>query len=78
MAPWVYNEKFPTGIQFLSGTLPSTAVEDDDLECPTQEQEEWCTKTIGFEFHRGLKNSTTTFQAAVRQPTTTNLIDCSA
>jgi hypothetical protein len=31
--------------------------------------------TTGFEFHRGLKNSATTFQAAVRQPAMINLID---
>jgi hypothetical protein len=30
---------------------------------------------IGFEFHRGLENSTTTFQATFRQPATTNPID---
>jgi hypothetical protein len=40
--------------------------EDDDLKCPTQEQEERCETTIGFELHRGLKNSVTTFQAAFR------------
>jgi hypothetical protein len=31
--------------------------------------------TIGFEFPRSLKNSTITFQAAVRQPATTDPID---
>jgi hypothetical protein len=66
MAPWIYDEKFLTDIQFLPGTLPFTAVKDDDLERPTQEQEEWCTMTIGFEFYRGLKNSVTTFQAPIR------------
>jgi hypothetical protein len=30
---------------------------------------------VGFEFPLGLKNSATTFQAIVRKPTTTNLID---
>jgi hypothetical protein len=30
---------------------------------------------IGFEFPHGLKNSMTMFQAVVRQPTMTNLID---
>jgi hypothetical protein len=55
--------------------LPFMAVEDDDLNHPTQEQEEWCTTTIDFEFHRGLKDSATTFQAVVRQPATTNPID---
>jgi hypothetical protein len=64
MAPWVYDEKFLMGMQFLFGTLPFTAV-----------QEEQHTMTIGFEFPRGLKNSATTFQAAVRQLATTNLID---
>jgi hypothetical protein len=47
----------------------------DDLEHSAQEQEERHTTTIGFELHRGLKNSTTTFQAVVRQPDTTNLTD---
>jgi hypothetical protein len=36
--------------------LSFTVEEDDDLERPTQEQEEWHTTTIDFEFHRGLKN----------------------
>jgi hypothetical protein len=49
--------------------------EDDDLEHLAQEQEEQRTMMINFEFHQGLKNSTTTFQATVRQPTTTNPID---
>jgi hypothetical protein len=48
---------------------------NDDLERPAQEQEERRTTTIGFEFHRGLKNTTTTFQAVVRQPATINTID---
>jgi hypothetical protein len=39
------------------------AEEDDDIECPAQEQEERRTTTIDFEFHPGLKNSVTTFQA---------------
>jgi hypothetical protein len=47
----------------------------DDLEHPAQEQEEWRTTTIGFKFLRGLKNSVTTFQVAVRQTAVTNLID---
>jgi hypothetical protein len=64
MAPWVYDEKFLMGMRFLFGTLPFTAV-----------QEEQHMTTIGFEFPRGLKNSATTFQAAVRQLATTNLID---
>jgi hypothetical protein len=55
--------------------LTFTAEEDDDLEHPTQEQEERRTTTIGFEFPRGLKNSATTFQAVVRQPATTDPID---
>jgi hypothetical protein len=37
MAMWIYDEKFLTGIQFLSRTLPFTVVEDDDLERPTHE-----------------------------------------
>jgi hypothetical protein len=59
-------------------TLPFTAGEDDNLEHLIQEQEEWRTTMIGFEFHRGLKNSTTMFQAAVRHPATTNPIDSPA
>jgi hypothetical protein len=34
MAMWIYDEKFQTGIQFLSGTLPFMTVEDDDLWAP--------------------------------------------
>jgi hypothetical protein len=37
MAPWVYDENFLAGIRFLFGTLPFTAVKDDDLEYPAQE-----------------------------------------
>jgi hypothetical protein len=40
--------------------------EDGNLEHTAQEQEEWRTTTIGFEFYRGLKNSVTTFPAVVR------------
>jgi hypothetical protein len=75
MALWVYGEKFLMGMRLLFETLPFTAVQDDDLERLTQEQEEQHTTTIDFEFPRSLKNSATTFQAAVRQPATTNLID---
>jgi hypothetical protein len=75
MAMSIYDEKFLTDIQFLSGTLPIMAVEDDDLKRPTQEQEERCAMSIGFEFHRGLKNSATTSQASVRQLAITNPID---
>jgi hypothetical protein len=78
MAPWINDEKFLTGMRFLFRTLSFTAGEDDDLEHPAQEQEERDTITIGFEFPRGLKNSTITFQAAVRQPAATNLIDSPA
>jgi hypothetical protein len=56
-------------------TRSFTAGEDNNLEHPTQEQEEWRTTTIGFEFYRGFKNLTTTFQAAVGQPATTNPIN---
>jgi hypothetical protein len=48
------------------------------LERLDQEQEEQHTMTIDFEFPRGLKNSVTTFQAVIRQPATTNLIDSPA
>jgi hypothetical protein len=71
MTMWMYDEKFLTSIQFLSRMLPFMMVEDDDPERSTQEQEERHTMTIGFEFHRGLENSATTFQAAVMQPATT-------
>jgi hypothetical protein len=50
----------------LFETLPFTAKEDDDLEHPAQEQEERRMTTIGFGFPRGLKNSATTFQMAIR------------
>jgi hypothetical protein len=59
----------------MSEMLPFTAGEDDNLKHSAQEQEERHTTTIGFEFHRGLKNSATTFQATVKQPATTNPID---
>jgi hypothetical protein len=42
-------------MQLLFGTLSFTTEEDDDLEGPTQEQEERRTMTIDFEFYRGLK-----------------------
>jgi hypothetical protein len=50
-------------------------VHDDDLEHPAHEQEAWRMTTIDFEFPQGLKNSVTTFQAAVMQPATTDPID---
>jgi hypothetical protein len=59
--PWIYYEKFLMDIQFLFRTLSFTVEEDDDLDRPTQEQEERCTTTLDFEFHRGHKNSATTF-----------------
>jgi hypothetical protein len=46
MTSWIYDEKFPTGIQFLFGTSSFTAVHDDDLEHPIQQSEEWCTTTM--------------------------------
>jgi hypothetical protein len=61
MATWIYDEKFLTGTQFLSGTMSFTMVEDNDLEHMTQEHKERRTATIGFEFHRRLKNLATTF-----------------
>jgi hypothetical protein len=75
---WIYYEKFMMDMRFMFGTLPFTAEEDDDLERSAQEQEERRTTTIDFEFHRGIKNSVTTFQAVVRQPITTNPIDSPA
>jgi hypothetical protein len=50
-------------------------VHDDDLENLSHEQEAWRTTTISFEFPQSLKNSTTMFQAVVRQPATTDPID---
>jgi hypothetical protein len=41
MALWVYDKKFLMGMRFLFLTLAYTAGEDDDLEHPAQEQEEW-------------------------------------
>jgi hypothetical protein len=75
MAMWVYDEKFLTDVRFRFATLPLTMEEDDDLEHPVQEQEERHTTTIDFEFPRCLKNSVTTFQAAVKQPATPDPID---
>jgi hypothetical protein len=63
---WIYDEKFLMDIQFLFGMLSFTMREDGNLEHTAQEQEEWRTTTIGFEFYRGLKNSVTTFPAVVR------------
>jgi hypothetical protein len=74
-ASWIYYEKFLMNMRFLFRMLPFTVGEYDDLEHPAQEQEERHTMTIGFEFHRGLKNSATMFQAVVRQPAMINLID---
>jgi hypothetical protein len=48
---------------------------DDDLEHPAHEQEACHMMTIDCEFPQSLKNSVTTFQAVVRQPATTDLID---
>jgi hypothetical protein len=75
MVSWIYDEKFPTGMHFLFRMSSFTAAHDDDLELSAHEQEARCTTTISFEFPQSLKNSATTFQAAVRQPATKNLID---
>jgi hypothetical protein len=37
MTSWIYNEKFPTNMQFLFGTSSFTAAHDDDLEHPAQQ-----------------------------------------
>jgi hypothetical protein len=74
MASWIYDEKFPTGMRFMFGTLPFMVGEGDDLKHPVQEKEEWRTITIDFEFHRDHKNLVTTFQATIRQPAMTNLM----
>jgi hypothetical protein len=50
------------GTQFLFETLLFTMGEDDDLEHPTQEQEERRTVMTDFEFSRGFKNSAMTLQ----------------
>jgi hypothetical protein len=31
MASWIYDEKFPTGMQFLFGTSSFTTAHNDDL-----------------------------------------------
>jgi hypothetical protein len=51
MALYVYDEKFLTTMRFLFRMLSFMTGEDDDLEHPTQEQEDQRTMTIGFEFH---------------------------
>jgi hypothetical protein len=66
---------FLTNMRLLFGMLPFTVEKDDNLERPAQEQEERRMTTISFKFHRDLKNSTTIFQAVIRQPATTNPID---
>jgi hypothetical protein len=38
MAPWVYDEKFLVGTQFLFGTLMFTAGEDENLELQVQDR----------------------------------------
>jgi hypothetical protein len=78
MALWINDKKFLSGMRFLFRMLLFTMAENDDFEHSAQEQEEWCTMTIGFKFHRGLKSSVITFQAVVRQPPTTNPIDSPA
>jgi hypothetical protein len=75
MASWIYDEKFPTDMQFLFGTSSFAAAHDDDLEHPAHEQEARRMTMIEFKFFWSLKNSATTFQAAVRQPATTDPID---
>jgi hypothetical protein len=54
--------------------LSFTVGEDDDLKHPAQKKEEQ-RMMIGFKFPRDLKSSPTTFQAVIRQPVMTNLID---
>jgi hypothetical protein len=75
MTTWVYDEKFLMGMQFLFEMLSITMREDNDLEHPTQEQEERRTMTTGFEFPQGLNNSATTLQPVTRQPAMTSPID---
>jgi hypothetical protein len=75
MTSWIYDKKFSTSMQFLFETSSFTVAHDNDLEHPAHKQEAQRTTTIGFEFPQSLKNSVTTFQAAVRQPATTDSID---
>jgi hypothetical protein len=37
MSSWIYDEKFPMGMQFLFKMSSFTAAHDDDLERPTQQ-----------------------------------------
>jgi hypothetical protein len=37
MVSWIYDEKFPMGMQFLFGTSSFTVAHDDDLEHPAQQ-----------------------------------------
>jgi hypothetical protein len=37
MASWIYDEKFPTGMQFLFETSLFTMAHVDDLEHPAQQ-----------------------------------------
>jgi hypothetical protein len=37
MASWIYDKKFPTGMQFLFRMSAFTVAHDDDLEHPTQQ-----------------------------------------
>jgi hypothetical protein len=37
MATWIYDEKFPTSMQFLFRSSSFTAAHDDDLEHPAQQ-----------------------------------------
>jgi hypothetical protein len=62
MATWIYVEKFLMGIQFLSETLSFMVVEDDDLEHPTQEQEERRMMMIDFELSRGSRTQQPRFK----------------
>jgi hypothetical protein len=74
MTSCIYDEKFPTSM-LLFAMSSFIAAHNDDLEHPAHEQEARRTTMIGFEFPRRLKNSATTFQAAVRQPVTIDPID---
>jgi hypothetical protein len=74
----VQNVTIHSGARRRSWAPDSTirrVVHDDDLEHPDHEQEARRTMTIGFKFPQSLKNSATTFQAAVRQSATTVSID---
>jgi hypothetical protein len=51
MASWIYDEKFPTGMQFMFGMSSFTVAHDDDLEHPDQQTK--IMKYIKFASYQG-------------------------